>query len=224
MVMDLKHAEAQVCEGLKDFQRETVDRVLSLYKSGQNRVLVADEVGLGKTLVAKGVIAKTARYYQEELQDDLFKVVYICSNQNIANQNISKLKINKEVTVDGVSDTRLSMQHLKIFEQENDQAIKDRYIQLIPLTPSTSFSMTNGCGSVKERALIFAVLKRLSLFKEYSKELEIIMTDGAFVSWDEERETYENKVSACDVISCGKYIKTLDTAIVVSCIIKCRRI
>ena len=77
-------------------------------------------------------------------------MVYICSNQNIANQNINKLKINRDITVDGVTDTRLSMQHLKIFEQENNQSIKDKFVQLIPLTPSTSFSMTSGCGSVEE--------------------------------------------------------------------------
>ena len=214
-------------KGLKDFQQATVERVYSLYKKGQNRVLVADEVGLGKTLVAKGVIAKTARYYKEDLNDELFKVVYICSNQNIANQNIkigraqrlnsnqniNKLKISRDVTVDGVTDTRLSMQHLKIFEQEHDQNIKDKYIQLIPLTPSTSFSMTSGCGSVEERALIFAVLKRMPVFKDYIKELEIILIDWATSSWRWASTWYEKRVVACDKGSDGEYIKTVHNAI-----------
>ena len=39
---------------LKDFQRMTVERIYHLFKNGQNRVLVADEVGLGKTLIARG--------------------------------------------------------------------------------------------------------------------------------------------------------------------------
>src|SRR5665647_1400912 len=120
--LNLNLIEEQIMDGLKDFQRATVERVFALYKSGQKRVLVADEVGLGKTLVAKGVIAKTAKYHKEE-GDNLFKVVYICSNQNIANQNINKPKITSDVTVDGVTDTRLSMQHLKIFEQENNPEI-----------------------------------------------------------------------------------------------------
>lgn len=214
MVIDLKQAEKLVCDGLKDFQLATVERVVSLFKKGQNRVLVADEVGLGKTLVAKGVIAKIARYHQEKSQGDLFKVVYICSNQNIANQNISKLKINSEVTVDGVTDTRLSMQHLKICEQENNQVIKDRYIQLIPLTPSTSFTMTSGCGSVEERALIFAVLKRLPLFKDYIDELEVIMIDWAATSWRTRvKAEYEVRVVTCDRVSCGTYIQNLTKAI-----------
>ena len=213
MKIDLGHSERQIMKGLKDFQQATVERVFSLYKSGQNRVLVADEVGLGKTLVAKGVIAKTARYHKEELNDELFKVVYICSNQNIANQNINKLKINREVTVDGVTDTRLSMQHLKIFEKESDQNIKDKYIQLIPLTPSTSFSMTSGCGSVEERALMFAILKRMPAFKDYIKELEIILIDWATSSWRWASTWYEKRVATCDRVSDGEYIETVQKAI-----------
>ena len=74
---------------LKDFQRATVERIAYLFTHNQHRVLVADEVGLGKTLIAKGVIAKTARIRLGE-GDDCFKTVYICSNQVIAKQNISK--------------------------------------------------------------------------------------------------------------------------------------
>ena len=148
MLGKLKSIEQTVLDGLKDFQLATAKRVFELYMQGQNRVLVADEVGLGKTLIAKGVIAQTARYHYEDLQDKLFKVVYVCSNQAIANQNLNKLKICEDITVDGVSDTRLSMQHLKIYEQESDPKIKANYIQMTPLTPSTSFYITNGEGSV----------------------------------------------------------------------------
>ena len=42
---------------VKDFQRATADRILHIYKNlGHRRVLLADEVGLGKTFVAKQVI------------------------------------------------------------------------------------------------------------------------------------------------------------------------
>ena len=50
-----------ILDGLKDFQRDTVDYVfrrLYLDDACVRRFLVADEVGLGKTLVARGVIAK----------------------------------------------------------------------------------------------------------------------------------------------------------------------
>jgi hypothetical protein len=212
--IDLKKIENNIMNGLKDFQRATVKRVFELYQSGQNRVLVADEVGLGKTLIAKGVIAKTARNHHEYLHKEIFKVVYICSNQTIANQNINKLKVSDDVTVDGVSDTRLSMQHLKIFEQENDPKVRDGFIQLIPLTPATSFSQKSGSGSVMERALIFAILKRMPLFKDDVVELEQLLINGAYASWSWARDKYEERVKACDEITSNAYttsiLKSLD--------------
>ena len=65
--------EAKTMHGLKDFQRATVERIDYLFRNGQNRVLVADEVGMGKTLIARGAIVKTARMRLEQ-QDELMKV------------------------------------------------------------------------------------------------------------------------------------------------------
>lgn len=56
--MGNENTSQKIMEGLKDFQRETVNRVIQLYKSGQKRVLISDEVGLGKTMIARGTIAK----------------------------------------------------------------------------------------------------------------------------------------------------------------------
>ena len=169
---NINKLESMTFDSLKDFQKKTVERVAALFENNQNRVLVADEVGLGKTMIAKGVIAKLAQIRIKE-GDDLFKVVYICSNQGIARQNIKTLDIvsmlpeySKDPLVD-TSDTRLSMQHLKITQQENDPRLKEKYIQIIPLTPGTSFEVSQGCGSVRERALLWAILKRA---KEFDKD------------------------------------------------------
>ncbi|MCC8136682.1 MAG: hypothetical protein LIO76_01210 [Clostridiales bacterium] len=197
--------EKETLAGLKDFQRATVDRIDQLYRSGQNRVLIADEVGMGKTLVARGAIVKVARLRMEE-QDELFKVVYICSNQTIASQNIRKLDITGGNAIDSVTDTRLSMQHLKIAQQESSEKVKEGFIQLMPLTPETSFHMTSGGGSVNERALMYAVLKRMDEFKEYLGPLDDFMqldAQNAWSSWAKQR--YEEKVQECEKQSGGKY-------------------
>src|SRR5688500_16813116 len=81
-----------VLSGLKDFQRRTVDYVFHrMYrdKAPTDRFLIADEVGLGKTLVARGLIARAI----EELRGkvDRVDVVYVCSNAAIAQQNINRL-------------------------------------------------------------------------------------------------------------------------------------
>ena len=201
---DIDTVEKNTLKGLKDFQRATVDRVDYLFRQGQNRVLVADEVGMGKTLIARGTIAKTARLRIEE-KDDLFKVVYICSNQNIANQNIRKLDVTGKNVIDSVSDTRLSMQHLKIMEQENNLFIKKGFIQLIPLTPETSFRMTFGGGSVQERALMFSILARIPEFKSNKTSLERFMMLDAVKAWDSEKWNFECRVSKCERTTKGKY-------------------
>lgn len=84
---NIDEIEKHTLSGLKDFQRATVERVDYLFRHNQNRVLVADEVGMGKTLIARGAIVKTARLIkvlslyrltlgqarQEELLEYLFK-------------------------------------------------------------------------------------------------------------------------------------------------------
>ena len=77
----LRDIEKTTMESLKDFQCATVERVDALFRSGQNRVLVADEVGLGKTLIARGVISKTS-IIQCEADDDLFKILFAAFEHN----------------------------------------------------------------------------------------------------------------------------------------------
>ena len=45
---NIDEIEKRTLSGLKDFQRATVERVDYLFRHNQNRVLVADEVGMGK--------------------------------------------------------------------------------------------------------------------------------------------------------------------------------
>lgn len=203
----LDDLEKSVMSGLKDFQQATVCRIDELYRAGQMRVLVSDEVGLGKTLVARGVVAKFAKIRKED-DDDLVKVVYICSNSAIADQNLNKLRISKAVRKESVSYSRLSMQHLNIFRQENDPEIKNSFIQLIPLTPETSFRMTSGAGTVNERALMYALLRRLPVMKKHQEALEVAMEDTASSAWSSwAKNLYEGQVQEVDKASNGRYIK-----------------
>lgn len=209
----LDEIEKRIMDGLKDFQRETVKRIAHLYRNKINRVLVSDEVGLGKTLIARGTIAKFAQLRKEE-GDDLVKVVYVCSNSAIAEQNLNRLKITDELTTDGISDSRLSMQHLKIAMQESDTEVKKNYIQLIPLTPHTSFHISNSEGTVNERALMYAMLRRISSLTPYLNKLEELMICYAKKAWkDWCKNWYEQQVVECDSKSGGKYLSEICTAL-----------
>ena len=202
----LTDIEKSIMSGLKDFQRATVERIDYLFRNGQKRVLVSDEVGLGKTLIARGTVAKVAILRKEEDNDNLFKVVYICSNAAIAEQNLNKLRITSELRTESMNSSRLSMQHLNIFKQEHDTDLLSRYIQLIPLTPDTSFRITAGAGTVAERALMFAFLRRMLPLQEYLPELEVAMMDWAFGAWESYRDWYEQEVVACNNTSNGSYL------------------
>lgn len=191
---EIDETRRRVLDYLKPFQRETVLHVDRLFSRGIRRVLVADEVGLGKTLVARGVVGTTAALRIAE-GDDLFKVAYVCSNASIVNQNLAKLSVSENL-VDQVKETesRLSMQHFFAYINERKAKQDGNFIQLIPLTPETSFNVTGGQGTVNERALIFATLRRHEAFANLQKELEELFICDATQSWPFWKQHYEELV------------------------------
>ncbi len=195
----IKGIRDNVLEQLKPFQRKTVLHIERLFEDGVQRVLVADEVGLGKTLVARGVVAAAAHLHVQERPGDLFKVVYVCSNSGIVNQNLAKLSID-EGLVDRVDaeEARLSMQHFSCFKNERRALEANAVIQLIPLTPGTSFniSSTGGSGTCRERALVYAVLRRHSVFAPVLDRLEDLFRSPAKETWPWQRSRYEDAVAS----------------------------
>lgn len=144
----------QKLQGLKDFQRDTVDYVFRRLYTDPDRTskfLIADEVGLGKTLVARGLIAKVVDHLWESI--DRIDVVYICSNQNIARQNIDRLNITSNQDFQHASRATL----LPIAIEE----LKDNKLNFISLTPRTSLDLRSSTGVKWERALLFFILKKV---------------------------------------------------------------
>lgn len=163
----------------KDFQEATANRIVELFRQGHNRVLLADEVGLGKTIVAKTVVEKTGVWRKEVEKDEYeYVVVYICSNAGIAEQNCSKLGISKENRV-SISEGRLSMQHLMLAESKASGNVR-----LIPMTPATSFQIRAGAGTAPERALVFLLLDMCRMFGGYQQELSLLLRTRFIESQD----------------------------------------
>ncbi|MDR2140514.1 MAG: helicase, partial [Deltaproteobacteria bacterium] len=141
-----------VLSGLKDFQRRTVDYVFERFYGDDptSRFLVADEVGLGKTLVAKGIIAKTLEHLQGKV--DRIDVVYLCSNAAIASQNISRLNINGGYSL----STRLTYLPTQLTDLEKSK------VNFVSLTPGTAFDQDRQRGGhVEERVIINLMLQDL---------------------------------------------------------------
>jgi len=145
---------------LKDFQVDTVDYVLRrLYDDPDNtdRFLVADEVGMGKTLVARGVIAGAIERLQHDDTVDRIDIIYICSNADIARQNIAKL----DVRGDGTKplSTRITMLATQLRDLNREMPDGTKTINLVAFTPGTSFDKGHRSGRVEERALLCWLLE-----------------------------------------------------------------
>lgn len=197
-------------KGAKEFQMATADRIEEIFRSGkQKRVLLADEVGLGKTIVARELI-KRVRKIRKSKHDDMYRVVYVCSNINIVQQNTVNLGMKDKLDI---SESRLSMQHLIIHERVAKLVAEGKYRKdglyegddmpelLIPLTPGTSFSMSRGCGNMNERALMYCMVIRkpefrgndtflLPFFKYYGKDVKE-------ESWEKCVNEYTIRVENC---------------------------
>lgn len=142
---------------LKAFQRRTVDYVFDRFYDAQDpayQFLVADEVGLGKTLVARGVIAKAIEHLWDKVER--IDILYICSNQAIAAQNLNRLNVlGKEALA---LPTRMTLVPLRM---RGERSLSANKVNFISLTPGTTFDLRSSTGVAEERALLYHLLKPL---------------------------------------------------------------
>ncbi len=129
---------------LADFQRAAVDQILTRLrnKQGSQRFLLADEVGLGKTIVARGVIEELAKRKRTPLQ-----VIYLCSNAEIAEQNRRKLVADAGQSINRVTELAVRA------------GTGNSNVALYAFTPGTS--LANGTGLAWERRLLLFLVHRL---------------------------------------------------------------
>jgi hypothetical protein len=141
---------------LKDFQQRTVRYVLQRYfgPNPTRRFLVADEVGMGKTMVACGVVAGTVdALRQPDSGIDRIDVLYVCSNAGIARQNLRKL----DVLGEGVRplSTRITLLATQVDDLNRPRDDGHKIVNLVALTPGTSFARGHASGRMEERALLY---------------------------------------------------------------------
>ncbi|MCB9672596.1 MAG: hypothetical protein H6739_06405 [Alphaproteobacteria bacterium] len=144
----------------KHFQRATIRAALRAF-DGRRRVrrfLVADEVGLGKTVVAREVLRHLVDRRRGTGQGPL-KVFYVCSSLAIAGQNRDSLlkALDDEAEREGAGTDvdRLTL----LPNRELDDGVP---LHLLTLTPDTSLPDRAGKrrdGKAEERALIHNLLE-----------------------------------------------------------------
>lgn len=154
---------------LKDFQRDTVEYVYQkLYVEKRSKFLVADEVGLGKTIVAKGLIAKAFEKFKPTNQNPTFNVIYICSNQVLAYENLKKLNFTKQ---EEVVDNPLNRLIYLAYNRKKTKTM----LKFDSLTPATSLTISNRSGSQYERAIIYSLLAHYTPFHKRRNGLKWLL-------------------------------------------------
>lgn len=146
-----------VLDTLTDFQKRTVAHVhRGLWRDHDpaQRFLVADEVGLGKTLVARGVIARTIEQLWEV--EDRIDIVYICSSGQIARQNLPKLR--RGLDVEGAEIHHADRLTMLAAEMSH---LEGRKLNFVSFTPGTSFKIQESGGRAEERVLLHWLLRSL---------------------------------------------------------------
>lgn len=155
---------------LAEFQLAAVDLIVRRLSdpAGPRRFLLADEVGLGKTVVARGVIERLSAGRRSPLV-----VVYLCSNSEIAEQNRRKLDPDAPSPVRRVAQLALVAPD------------RERRRQICSFTPGTS--LQDGTGMAWERRLVMFLLYRL-FDKEVhrSRWREFFRCGVSEARWDDE--------------------------------------
>lgn len=139
--------------GLRDFQRASVERAfqrLYLDPDPAHRFLIADEVGLGKTFVARGLIERVKEHLRDSVER--IDIVYVCSNGNIAKQNRTRLGLGG--TEQSIADSRITLLPL------TRKSINARGVNAFVLTPGTSLDLGKSTGMALERALLQRLVVR----------------------------------------------------------------
>jgi hypothetical protein len=164
------------------FQEAAVSHIVERFrdKNGSRRFLLADEVGLGKTFVARGVIAEMAQ------RRKALKVMYLCSNSEIATQNRPKLVDNPGKLIGRVTELILRRD--------------DVGTTLYAFTPGTSIK--RGTGLAWERTLLLFLLNRCArLDTNHRKWREFFRCGAGHDSWSRDsrlrvlRKRFNGKIS-----------------------------
>jgi hypothetical protein len=202
----VKEKIRETLAGLKDFQLKTVDYVFEqLYRKGRNKMLIADEVGLGKTIVAKGIIAKAFARFRPRSGKETFTVVYVCSNQALARQNLNKLNFTGDPEAIDYSEDDDRLTALAYLSDNPERTFP---FAIKAFTPATSFDDKTHAGKSDERILLYRLLCSYKGIYEYKNSLKWILKGNQRMRDDKwERKIVNAEAFEDDKIDNGKKIR-----------------
>lgn len=167
---------ATIMAGLKDFQRRSAEYVFRRFYLDENpagRFLVADEVGLGKTLVARGIIARTVDFLWDRVPR--IDIIYLCANSEIARQNINRLNILEDQEF--ALSSRITLLPLKVGH------LNHNHVNFVSFTPGTSLDLKYSTGTMDERALLYRLLEEEWGFGRRTGPINLLQCSAGKDNW-----------------------------------------
>lgn len=154
-------------------------------------MLVADEVGLGKTWIAKGLVAKAFDRWQKCncREKKSFNVFYICSNQQLSAQNLKKINFTKDKRCVVSQVNRISLLAYKPYYDNVEFCIYS-------LPPDTSFNEASTLGIKDERLMLYAILENDQEIRKHKVRFGKLMEGFRKLkegSWNPQRDSYSFK-------------------------------
>ena len=189
--------QEQRASSLSDFQRVTAEYVFKrLYRDTDStkRFLVADETGLGKTHVAREVIAQTVEHLQKVDHVNRIDIVYVCSNADIAAQNIRKLNVAWSESPSFVSRLSLLITMPAMLRPNMHNGGKPT--TFVAFTPATSFQLGQQMGRKEERAVLYMLLRDHLGIQGARATAALRIFQGGVGSWQNFRDRDVARVDA----------------------------
>ena len=133
--------------GLKDFQLRTVETVTSRLWDATTRY--GDSSSPTRSASARRWWPGGDRRGIDALWDkvDRIDIVYICSNSQIAQQNLARLRV-------GVDEKELPVAERLTMLAKEIHKLEGRKLNFVSFTPGTSFNVSSGGGQAQERVLL----------------------------------------------------------------------
>ena len=154
--------QSNACISYSQYQeKEIVAAVESFVNKGKRKALIADEVGLGKTYVAQGII----RLMKRVKNKDSFVVYYFAPNESILNENV------KDKLLKGISEASHNAERPVLQLSKKKMATG---IQVFASSPGITFGDKSRYGTKEERCTMCAALKCALSGTEYEKTLPIL--------------------------------------------------
>lgn len=176
------------------YQEDSATQIYNrMFRQGCQKYLLADEVGLGKTVTAANVIVKLL---EENDGSRPVRIGYICSNLALADQNIRKIEDFVREKIEDVEIFHKKNERIALAFKKFNKNVDSRKKVLIidAVTPNTGVKVCSG-GTLEERSYAYALLLNANIetkyfWQVYKGKAKIVSKQDVWKAYDDINDNY----------------------------------